>query len=82
MFWRLRRFGEWRLNLVLRLGSFWLGVHYSKSYGSFCIAPLPCVVFQFIKNDSVPADCKVIGEGYAWEKGEIDKKSSKEHLWY
>jgi len=63
MFFRLTRVGDWRLNLVLRLGSFWVGVHRSSAYDSICIAVLPCVVLQFIKNDSVPLDCKV-GEKY------------------
>ena len=64
MFFRLHKFKSgWYLNLVLRLGSFWVGVHRSSAYDSYCVAPIPCVVFQFINNDSAPLDCKV-GEEY------------------
>jgi hypothetical protein len=35
----------WFADLVLRLGSFWVGVHWNKR--RICIALIPCVVLKF-----------------------------------
>ena len=41
----------WNIELVVRLGSFWVGVHYSSQYQSYCVALIPCVVFRFGKTN-------------------------------
>ena len=35
------KIGKVYLNLIPRVGSFWIGVHYSSLYKSACIAPAP-----------------------------------------
>lgn len=42
--------GKWNGDLVMRLGSFWMGVHYSKNYEAYCISLLPCVTFRIGKT--------------------------------
>lgn len=82
MFFRLTRFGTWRLNLVIRLGSFWIGVHRSSAYDSYCIALLPCIVLQFINNDTVPLDCKTGEVLHERNKSKANQKTSNDDLWY
>jgi len=36
---------HWRWGLIFRLGSFWVGVHYSKQHRRWCVNPVPCVTF-------------------------------------
>lgn len=37
--------------LIFRLGSFWMGVHYSSNHNSYCIALLPCFVIRIADNE-------------------------------
>jgi hypothetical protein len=46
------------VDLVIRLGSFWIGVHYSDRFQSYCVALFPCVVVRIGKTPYV-MDCKV-----------------------
>lgn len=41
----------WNVQLIVRLGSFWVGAHYSNNYQSWCIALIPCVVFRIGKTE-------------------------------
>ena len=43
----------WNVQLIIRLGSLWMGCHYSSRYTSFCIALIPCVVVRIGKSDYV-----------------------------
>ena len=38
------------VDLILRLGSLWVGGHYSERHRSWCIAPFPCIVFRIGKT--------------------------------
>jgi len=35
----------WRWGIIARLGSFWVGVHYSKRNKRWCVNPVPCITF-------------------------------------
>lgn len=37
---------NWYIDFIPRLGSFWLGVHYSNTYKSYCIALIPCLILR------------------------------------
>lgn len=43
----------WNIQFLPRLGSFWVGVHYSKLYQSYCIALVPCLVIRVGKSEYV-----------------------------
>jgi hypothetical protein len=43
--------GKWKGDLVLRLGSLWVGVHHSPRYECYCITPFPCITFRIGKTD-------------------------------
>lgn len=45
------------VDLIVRLGSLWVGVHYSERFESYCIAVLPCVVLRVGKTE-YKQDCK------------------------
>ena len=53
----LGKVNKWNIDLVIRLGSFWWGVHYSDAYKSFCVALIPCVVLRVGKTPYVPRGC-------------------------
>ena len=40
----------WHINFILRLESFWIGVHYSFRNQSYCIGLLPCVILRIGKT--------------------------------
>ena len=44
------RINDWYIDLVTRLGSFWVGVHYSSNYQAYCISPLPCITLRIGKT--------------------------------
>ena len=48
----------WHVNLVIRLGSFWVGLHRSSAHDSYCVAFLPCIVLQWTLKEEMPIDCK------------------------
>jgi len=37
-----------KVGLLIRPGSFWVGVHYAKHHLRFCINLLPCVTFWIV----------------------------------
>jgi len=43
----LQPVGHWRWGVILRLGSFWVGVHYSKKNRRWCVNPVPCLTLWF-----------------------------------
>jgi hypothetical protein len=51
---KLFKFREWFVHFIFRIGSFWMGIHYSKKNQSYCIAVLPCVVVRIGKTDYSP----------------------------
>lgn len=38
------------INFIPRIGSFWMGAHYSSQYKAVCIAVLPCLVVRIAKT--------------------------------
>lgn len=38
------------IDLVLRSGSMWMGVHYSKNSDSYCVTLIPCITIRFGKT--------------------------------
>ena len=38
------------IDLIIRLGSFWIGIHHSKRNQSWCIALIPCIVIRIGKT--------------------------------
>lgn len=48
----------WNVELVVRLGSFWVGCHYSSINQSYCVALIPCVVVRFGKTNYFPTERK------------------------
>lgn len=49
----LGKIGDWRFDVVIRWGSFWVGVHKSRRYESYCIAFIPFVVLRVGKTSYV-----------------------------
>jgi hypothetical protein len=45
------------VDLIIRWGSAWVGVHYSSRFESYCIAPLPCIVLR-VGRTEYKQDCK------------------------
>jgi hypothetical protein len=41
----MARTSTYRCGLLVRLASFWIGLHYSSFDRRFCFNPLPCVTF-------------------------------------
>lgn len=50
---RLHTSKKWKVDFLPRFGSFWIGVHYSSNYQSYCIAIIPCLVIRIGKTDYV-----------------------------
>lgn len=42
-----------RLGLLFRLGSFWVGIHYSYKEKRICVNVLPCITFWFTLKGGV-----------------------------
>ncbi len=50
------------VDLIVRWGSMWVGVHYSERFESYCIALIPCVVLRVGRTEykqDCKQDCKV-----------------------
>ncbi len=43
------RRNKWRVGVVFRKGSLWIGVHYSPFNGRFCINLIPCLTVWVTK---------------------------------
>ena len=49
----------WNIHLIFRLGSCWIGCHYSNNQKSYCIALIPCVIIRIAKTQYThDGDCK------------------------
>ncbi len=40
-----------RYGVILRLNSFWIGLHYSQFNKRYCLNILPCIIIWWIKKD-------------------------------
>jgi hypothetical protein len=47
---------EYHVDLIFRLGSFWIGAHHSPKYKSVCIALMPCVVLRIALTPYTPEE--------------------------
>jgi len=41
---------SYKFDFVPRLGSLWMGIHYSKRYQSICIGIIPCLIIRIGKT--------------------------------
>lgn len=41
----------YKVRILFRLASFWIGIHYSKSCKRWCINLIPCVTLWITTND-------------------------------
>lgn len=47
-----------KIGLLLRIQSFWIGIHYSPYNKRFCINLIPCVTIWIIKKGGIIPDSK------------------------
>lgn len=47
-----------KVGLLIRLESFWLGIHYSPYNKRFCINLLPCITIWITKKGGIKPDYK------------------------
>ena len=50
---KLYRGKKWNIEFLPRLGSLWVGCHYSVKFQSYCVEVIPCLVFRIGKTDYV-----------------------------
>lgn len=49
-----------KVGLLLRLGSFWVGAHWSQANKRLCVNLLPCVTVWFtLPGGKTPGECKL-----------------------
>lgn len=61
---------KWNIEFLPRLGSLWIGCHYSKRYESYCIALIRCFVIRIGKT-------QYVRDPDIWEKYHEDSDTNR-----
>ena len=51
---------NYKVGILFRLASFWIGIHYSKSCKRWCINLVPCVTLYICKPDGYIPNLKLM----------------------
>jgi len=51
---------KFKAGILIRLASFWIGIHYSKSCKRWCINLIPCITLYICKQDGQIPNLKLM----------------------